>query len=258
MLGIVSGQLGHKIACCVKKPRMQDVTAVDVFEAAAYALVAKRWRESYVHDARGRQQALQSAVELLLRAANSRGEQLAVSVKAAALARRAMAADEISLIDLLDQVAPQAQAPIALNLVEMLGELLRFMRNDAARKSIEFHLDSGPELFIFTQSKKLRMLLLGLSAVMIDELGNGSRVEFSAKKVELQVHLEIRSSMSWPSTGGAKLAWPPAAGPTYLTSSLFLLLSRQWLEENGGEIQTLTLGGPASVLRITYPAFTPD
>src|SRR5580704_5238722 len=97
----------------------------DVLEAAAYAVVGERCRQAHLHDARGELQTLHSTIELLARAAKTPGENAAMAEKASALAKRALANHEKSLVELLNRMTPHEASMATVNVGQLVSEVLR-------------------------------------------------------------------------------------------------------------------------------------
>ncbi len=228
---------------------MKNLSAGDMLEAAAYALVGERWRDSYIHDLRGALQALHSAIELLARAAKNPGDNVALAEKASALARRTVAGYENSMIDLLDQVVPTVAAPARVNVGDLLGAILRFIRNEAAKNSITFALEPGSDIFVTTQVGKCRLLLLGLSAAMIDGLDTGAIVDVTVRLQDSHAVIELQSAMPLVELRDADTLWRAGAS----TYEILLCLTHKWACANGGRIEVSATTESNSTLRIFYP-----
>jgi len=124
---------------------MKAVSFTQVLDAAAYALIGERCQQAYIHDIRGGLQAINSAVELLARSVKSPAQNGALLEKASALAHRAMATHEQTVIDIVQGMAPIDEPACTVDLGEVVHEVLHFLRNDAFAKSISFRLalDTG-------------------------------------------------------------------------------------------------------------------
>jgi hypothetical protein len=224
--------------------RTQAISSADVLEAAAYALVAERCRPSYLHDIRGGLQALNSAVELLARTAKNPGEDAALVQKAVALARRAMLNHEQALFRLVDQVAPHREIAGTVNVGDMMSDVVRFIRTDAAGNSITFRLTAAPDVLVCAQAGKFRLLVLGLCCTLADGLGPGSVVDVTVDGAEGHALIEFRPII--PSR--------PAAGGNVSPYELLLDLTRQWVGANGGRLELSAGADSPCFLRIHYPS----
>jgi hypothetical protein len=230
---------------------MKAISSIDLLEAAAYALIGQRCREFYLHDIRGGLQALQGSVELLVRAAKSPGN-LPVAEKAAVLARSAMLKHEKSLVELLDQLTPRRESASSVNVGDLLGEVLRFVRNDAAGKSITLRLQNSQELAVLAEAHKFRFLLIGLCVTLTDGLAAGAMVDIKLTRSGPNALIEFccivpcasipKPEDFWGSNG--RLPTPP---------ELLLTLTQAWAFANGGAVE-LPADSPASTaVRLYYP-----
>ncbi|MDP9082832.1 MAG: hypothetical protein M3N50_03590 [Pseudomonadota bacterium] len=228
---------------------MKNLSAEDMLETAAYALIGQRWRDSYLHDLRGALQALHSAIELLVRTAKTPGDNTALAEKASALARRTVAGYENSLVDLLDQLVPTVEVPARVNVGDLLGGILRFIRNEAAKKSITFALAARSDVFALTQAGKCRLLLLGLSAAMIDGLETGAIVDVTVGLRGTHAVIELQSAMPIVDVIDADTLWRARAS----TYEILLWVTHRWAHANGGGFEVLATAESKSILRIYYP-----
>lgn len=229
------------------------LSPADLLEAAAYSLVTARCRTSYVHEIRGGLQALNSAVELLARAVKNPGENLALAEKAVALARRALLNHEQALLEFVNQVAPQPEIAGAVDVGELMSEVLRFIRNDAANKSITFRLASTPDVRVRAQPRTLRLFALGLCATLIDGLDPGTVVDVTVSRSDQSAVIELGPVVPGASTRTPEqfLDYRGATLPLY---ELLLSLTRQWLATNGGSLDMPEETDLPRVLRISYPS----
>jgi hypothetical protein len=229
---------------------MKSVNFTQVLDAAAYALVGERCRQAYMHDIRGGLQALNSAIELLARSAKSPVPNGALLKKASALAQRAMATHEQTLIDLVNRMAPSDEPHSTIDLGEVVQGALHFLRNDAFAKSISFRLALTPGVFISTQSDKCRLLVLGLNAMAIDALETGSVIDVRVAPASCEALLELTSAVPYSGVRDPVDFWPgQPALPPY---ELMLALTSQWANANGGRIELDSLD-LRKALRIYYP-----
>jgi hypothetical protein len=206
---------------------MKTVSRSDIVDAAAHALIAGCCRESYLHDIRGGLQALGSAVELLARAAQNPVPNQALAEKAAALARRALANHETSLLALLSELLPQSEAASTVNVGETLHEVLRFIKGDAGRRSITFTLTSPADVRVLTQARRFRLLMLGMSSTLADGLDPGTAVAVTVSAAASEALIEFRPSLPAPST-------PDLEQPLH---AWLLEWMRQWPVGCGGRLE---------------------
>ncbi len=190
---------------------MKELSSIDLLEAAAYALVSERCRPSYLHDLRGGLQALQGAVELLVRAAKNPGNS-AIAEKAAGLARSALLNHEKSLVELVDQITPRQESATAVNVGELLRDVLRFVRSDAAAKSITLRLQASKDLNVLAEAHTFRLLLLGLCMTLTDGLAASAVVDVKVTRSGRHALIELSSIVPCAPIPSPEKLWG-AAGP---------------------------------------------
>ncbi|MEP6546826.1 MAG: hypothetical protein ABJD53_05120 [Gammaproteobacteria bacterium] len=230
---------------------MKTITSIDLLEAAAYALISERCRPSYLHDVRGGLQAVHGAIELLVRAAKDPGN-AALAEKAAGLARSAMLNHEKSLVELLEQIAPRHELATAINVGELVGDTLQFVRNDAASKSITLRLQRSPDLNVLAEAHKFRFLILGLTITLTDGLPGGTIVDVKVMRSDTHVLIEFSSIVACASIlrpedllgSGRQLPSPP---------ELILSLTRAWASANGGSVELTADSQSPNAVRLYYP-----
>jgi hypothetical protein len=229
---------------------MKSLNFTEVLDAAAYALVAERCRQAYLHDIRGGLQAINTAIELLSRSAKDPVANGALIEKAAALAQRALATHEQTLIDLVKRMAPSDEPVSTVDLSEVLQGALHFLRNDAFAKSISYRLALTPGVLISTQADKCRLLMLGLNAMAIDALETGSIVEVGVSPAGSDALVELTFALPYSLVRNTADFGPGrSALPAY---ELMLALSAQWAGGNGGRVELASAEFPKA-LRIYYP-----
>jgi hypothetical protein len=205
-----------------------------------------------LHEIRGGLQALHSAVELLIRAAGAPGENPALAEKASGLARRAVQKHERSLVELVNHLTPQSENATALNLGEMINEVMRFIRNDSASKSITFRLESAADVFVLAQAHKFRMLVLGLSSALTDALAPGTLVDIAVTRAGSSASVEFRPVMPCSSVPNPE-SLRHTDGATTSLFELMAALTGRWTALNGGRIELSTEPHLPTALRIYYP-----
>ena len=238
---------------------MTAVPLSDVLEAAAFALIGKRWHQAHIHDVRGEIQTLRNAIELLSRAAKVSGDNPAALEKSAALAKRAMDGHEKALAVLVRQMTPHEAANIPVNVGELVADVLRFLRVGASIKSIVFNLDSIPDALVVAQPYKCRLLILGICTVLIDELDPGAVAEIIVARSGSDVVMAFKSALPCPAVRSPEELWH-SVGTSLRLYELLLALNSQWAAANGCRIEcgrdahTQQVTDAQSVLRICYPA----
>jgi signal transduction histidine kinase len=231
---------------------MKAIPSIDLLEAAAYALVGERCRQSYLHDIRGGLQSLHTAVELLVRAAMSTGENPALAEKATAIARRAVQNHEKSLAELLDQLTPSKETAATVNVGEVVSEVLRFIINEASGKSISFRFEPAPEVLVVAQPRKLRLLILGLSSSLIDAAAPRAVIDVAVARENRDAMIEFRSSVPCPALRSPEDLWH-SGGAMSSPYELLLVLTQSWASTNGGRLERPTDAHLPHALRIYYP-----
>jgi signal transduction histidine kinase len=228
------------------------ISSPQLLDAAAWSVVGERCRQSYLHDLRGSLQVFHSAVELLVRAANSPGGNAALAEKASALARRAIESHEILLAEVFNQITPQKEAPATVNVGELVGNVLRFLRGDFARKSIILQVQSAENVLVLAQEHKFRLIILGLVSSLADALAPGSLIEVAVTRLDSNAVVEFKSNMPPPSILQPEQLWN-SPGATISPYQLLLSVAQRWLSENQGLLE-LPAGAPLpGALRICYP-----
>jgi hypothetical protein len=234
-------------------PFVKVLPLSDVLEAAAYAVVGERCLQAHLHDARGELQTLHSAIELLARAAKSPGENAALAEKASALARRSLASHEKSLIELLNRMTPHDATVVSVDVGELVGAVLRILRNDALSKSIVFRFDAVQGVFIVAQPHLCEMVVLGLCAMTIDELAAGASINVSVGRSDSHAFIEWKSDIPWPTVRTPEDLWRSAKA-TLTPYELLLAVAWRWTTTNGGRVELPTEPQVRDVLRIYYPS----
>jgi len=224
----------------------------DVLEAAAFAVVGERCRKAHLHDARGELQTLHSAIELLARAAKTPGENAGLADKASALAKRALANHEKSLVELLNRMTPHDAAEAAVNLVQLVGEVLRILRNDALSKSIDFRFEALADVSIKAQPNLCEMVILGLCAITIDELAAGTCIGVTVGRSDSHAYIEWKSDIPWPAARRPEDLWH-SARVTLSPYELLLAVAWRWTSMNGGRVELPPDTHVRDSLRIYYP-----
>jgi signal transduction histidine kinase len=231
---------------------MSDLSLNDALDAAAYALVGERCRHAHLHDIRGELQTLQSSLELLARSARNPTEKIALAEKATALARRALANHEKALLEFVNQITPHAEATAAVDVREMVNGALRFLRNEAANKSITFNVEAAADLRIVAHPYRSRLLILGLFAMTIDELRHGAAVTVTLGRADSHVLIEIQSDVVWPAVRSPEDLWSSATSEVPLRELLLAVTSR-WASANGGRVELPQETQSRPALRLYYP-----
>jgi hypothetical protein len=224
----------------------------DVLEAAAYAVVGERCRQAHLHDARGELQTLHSAIELLVRAAKTPGENTALADKASAVAKRALAIHEKSLVELLNRMTPHNAAVARLNVGRLVSEALRILRNDALSKSIEFRFETLADVSIEARPNLCEMVILGLCAMNIDEVAAGACIAVSVGQMDGLAYVGWKSDIPWPALRKPEDLWHSAQA-TLSPYELLLAVAWHWTSTNGGRVELPANPQVRDAMRIYYP-----
>jgi hypothetical protein len=188
-------------------------------------------------------QALNGALEVLARAAKGPGENPALADKAVGLARRALQNHEQTLLELVHQVAPQPETASTVNVGELVSDVLRFVRNDAANKAIVFRLSSTPDVLVRAPVHEMRLLLLGICCTLADGLQAETVVEVAVTRQEPSAQVEFQPAL--PATRSSSPAWP--------LYELLLEVARHRVSAAGGRCDLPSAAESSQVLRISYP-----
>ena len=231
---------------------MKAISPIDMLEAAAYALVSEHCSASYAHDIHGGLQAVHDAVELLIRAAKSPAENSTLAEKASALARRAVLNHEQWLADLLDQLTLPPGGPSPVNVGVLVGEVLRFIGNDVASKSLTFRFEAARDIVVLARANKFRMLILGLCSTLADGLAPESVVDVMVSQSKLDALVELRSVMPCSAIPHAEDLWR-GAGAACSPFELLLTLTQLWAADNGGSLELAGGSQLPNALRLYYP-----
>jgi signal transduction histidine kinase len=228
------------------------LSLTDLYEAAARSTINERCAPAYLHDVRGSLQALFGALELLGRSARAGGGDLARVEKACDLARRAISRHEKSTIDALQALTSQQSMATAVEVGALTCEVVRFLRNDAANKTIGITVANSKDLYVWADRAKLQMLLAGLLTAAIDETRVGGDLPISIDRVGDDVAVSIGSHAGY----GDIHATPDfSRRPTvrFQPRELTLLFAREFLAANGGRLTVDHGVQPQGLLTMYYP-----
>lgn len=223
----------------------------DCLEAAAYAVVGERCRQAYLHELRGELQGLHSSIELLARAAKTPGDHTVLADKARALAKKALVDHEKSLVDLLDLAIPREESVVAVDVGEIMRDTVRILRHDTASKSISMCLDAVSGTFILTMPHRCKMVLLGLSVIIIDEMPTGGAIDISVGRVGTLACVEWRPASPLPVVRSPTEPWDVIAPLSRF--DLMLALAWRWVGSNGGRVDFPESAHDRGCLRVIHP-----
>jgi len=231
---------------------MNTWQAGDVLDAAVKSLISERCRRAYIHDMRGGLQAVYSSVEVLARSAKHGAPNTALIDNVSSIAKRAMAAHEQALVDIVDQVTGHDDVSTLLNLASVVKQAQQFLRNDALSKGIKLGLSGCEDMVLLSQRNRLRSLLLGLLAVGIDGLPTGAELHVELRRVDGYAVLELRSALAYNAILQAQdlLCHDPV---NLRPQDLVLEFAQRWLKERGGRMEIHSSASAQTGLRIYYP-----
>jgi signal transduction histidine kinase len=179
-----------------------DWTIEDVLDAAVLSMINARCRQAYVHDLRGALQSVHSSVELLSRTARRIDVDESRLDSITALAKRAMANQELSLMGIVDHMTMRPASADVVDLRQALQDAQLFLRNDTAHKDIRFEVHSKGDVAVAAPRAWLKSLLVGLFALCVDAMPAGTllRVDLTraagwSNPAELAT-IEVRSGVS--------------------------------------------------------------
>lgn len=206
---------------------------------AARALIAERCQRAYLHDVRGGLQALSGALELLGRLALCGAGAAATVEHAVSLAKRALAAHESALLDLVKQITGGDESTERLELAALLEDVLRFLCNELASRRIATQISAGPQIHIDAPRNQLRFVLLGLLTRRIDALPAGGTLVIGIERRDGSAVLTLRAS-----SAGAELeSFDPV-----------LRMAHDWAGARGGMLRASAAAG---TLELHWPAVAP-
>ena len=210
-------------------------------EAAARATINERCASSFLHDVRGSMQALFSALDLLGRAARAGSVNPSRVEKACELARRAIDHHEKSTLDVLQMLTLQHENPTAVDFSALLHEVVHFLRNESASRSLVVRL-SGADVThtILVQRAKFQTLLIGLLTAAFDETPTAGTVELRLGDAGHRCVLVME--------------WHPDDGhDPGRTRELTVKFAEHFLTENGGSLTMERHEATGSRLVLSHP-----
>ena len=183
----------------------------DIYEAAARANINERFAPTSLHDVRGTMQALFSALQLLLRSAQSGADPLRVE-KACDLAKRAMAHHEKSTTEVLQLLTLERTEAVNIDLNRLVLDVAHFLRNEAAVKGVKLSVAPSADLAITVERGKLHTLLVGLLAAGIDTLAAGEELHVSTLREDGDAVVAISSDAGFADFLSNEDSWETTTG----------------------------------------------
>jgi signal transduction histidine kinase len=233
-------------------PKTQGWQIDDVFDAAVLTLINDRCRHAYVHDIRGRLQAVYSSFELLARSARQGTVNGTLIDNASALAKRALASHERVVLEIVNQLTVPEDEPVVVNVANLIEEIQHFMRNDAASRDVRISVGGDKNVQVSAALNKLRTLLLALLALCIDALPAGAELHIDISRVRQDACVELRSELSFGEIRSAAALLREQAG-VIQPRDLILVSAQHWLQKHGGGIVVDRGAALHNVLRIYHP-----
>jgi hypothetical protein len=234
------------------EPATKQWEVGDVFDAALPTLINDRCRQSYIHEMRGGLQAIHSSFELLVRSAKQGEVSGALIEHAAALAKRAMASQERIMLEIIEQLTVSQVEPAIVNVINLLEEVQRFLRNDAFGRNVRISVAGDKTLQVSTVLNKLRTLLLGLLAFSIDTLPVGGELKIDVSCAGEDACISFCGELSFGEICSAEALLRDGARAVQLRD-LLLGSTQHWLQKHGGRIVSQPGVGPHNDLRIYHP-----
>jgi hypothetical protein len=225
----------------------------DVLDGAVQSLINERCRRAYIHDMRGSLQAVYTSFEVLARSARNDLQNNATLIdRASSMAKRAVEQHERALTDIVNQVTGPEGAAEVVNVLQLAQQSLQFLRNDAHAKAITPRLSGCDDVLVLTQRNKLRSLILGLLALVIDALPSGAELHIDLSRSDSFALLELRSEVTYGAIREAEelLCHDPI---NLQPQELVLAFARQWIAAKGGRVELPSPEVAQSGLRIYYP-----
>jgi hypothetical protein len=229
---------------------MKALDEDQLLEAAVNTLVNGRCRRAYLHDLRGGLQAISGAFELLARLARSGKSDPVLVDRASAIARSAFANHEAAIEEMLKQVVPAEEIVGAVDIGELIDETLQFLRNDIACKQLKLTVDRCDELEVLAPKHELRLLLLGLLTVRIDDCPAGAEFIVRLGRAEnLAVFAVSSVADPHPDSSYAQRSREPI-----YPGQVVLEGASKWLSRHGGRMELMgTEHSARSECRVYYP-----
>ncbi len=237
----------HASSPAVRRP----ISPHEILESAAHSLILARCRQAYAHELHSGLHPIFLAVELLGRAASVAAKNPGLLEQSSALAKRAMSIHEKSTVELFKQITIADELPSVVNMGAMLDEILRLLRTDLERKAIAFKFTNSPDVVVQARAYTLRLLLLGLIAMTIDELSEATDLSLVLMRAEGGALIEMQANIDFPPIDMPEMLLTSGVADSLTPCALVLAAARQWFTANGGGLE---LGQSSPVaMRIHYP-----
>jgi hypothetical protein len=233
-----------------KIPVPRNASADRFLVAAAHSLILARCRHIFTHELRAALNPMLLAVELLSRAANSAAKNPSVLEQSSTLAKRAVGMLDKSTVELFNQIMNVNDTPAVVNLSTMLEEIVRLLRPDLDLKAIALHFSATPEVTVRAAARQLRLFLLGIIAVTIDQLPEASQLSLALLRSGSDAVIDVHANIDLPRIETPDLQAGNGAGSA-APYGLVLSAARQWVMGNGGGLEFLQ--SETARMRLHFP-----
>jgi len=223
-------------------------------EGAAHSVIIARCRHVYIHELRGVLNPINLAVELLSRAASAAAKNPAMLEQSSMLAKRAMSIHDKSTVELFKQIMIADDPPGTVNLGTMLEEILRLFAPDRDLKAIAFQFTKGADVVVQAPAFKLRLFLMGLIAMTIDELSERAEFSLVLTRGEGAALIELSVNIDLPRVDTPEMLLATGIADSMTPYALVLAALRHWFGAGGGGLE-IRQSVPAR-MRIHYPLWT--
>ena len=167
---------------CLEEPELSD--------SALQAQILQRCRRSIDHDIKNAVQALHSGLEVLSRTLQSPVQRKISPLECIPLLQQQLANLQAKLGSLLDEVAPEATAPAAFDLVELLRDLLSFLNHERAVMQAQLQLPAQAP--VLARKSVVRRVLLACILDALDRVESAGSLQFVIAQTDSRVNLEFQ------------------------------------------------------------------
>ncbi len=225
----------------------RSVSPAEILAGAAHSLILGRCRHIYIHELRAALHPSLFAVELLGRAARSTEKNRSLVEQSSAQAKRAMDFLDKSTVELFNQMILGSDPARTLDIGVMLEEIVRLLRTDIDIKSLVFEFSGMPDVAVRAPPCTMRLFLLGLVAMTIDQLSEAADFTVVLARSESDAVIEIRADIEFPHIETPERLL--GIGPT--PYGLVVAAAREWFQAGGGGVEILQ-SEPAR-MRLLFP-----
>lgn len=162
----------------------------DLGDSALQAQILQRCRRSIDHDLKNAVQALHSGLEVLSRTLQSPATRKISPLECIPLLQQQLVNLQAKLGSLLDEVAPEPDAPAAFDLVALLQDLLRFLNHERAAAHAQLQLP--PQASVLVRKSVVRRVLLSCILDALDSVEPQDSLQFVITQADSRVALELQ------------------------------------------------------------------